>query len=59
MASTATATNQDTALALLERPTEPVFMPKGEKNIVMEVPNNYVVNTSLFVCLFINENLSK
>ncbi|XP_065347138.1 phenoloxidase 1 [Cloeon dipterum] len=35
---------QDLTLSLLERPTEPVFMPKGDKGIVLDVPQNYLTD---------------
>jgi len=35
---------QAVTLSLLERPTEPVFMPKGEKGVILDVPQNYLVN---------------
>lgn len=38
---------QAVTLSLLERPTEPVFMPKGDKNIILDVPQNYLVSRDL------------
>lgn len=35
-------------LSLFERPTEPVFMPKGKNKIVYDVPSEYIVS---LICL--------
>lgn len=34
---------RESLLSLFERPQEPVFYPKGSKNIVFDVPQNYLV----------------
>jgi hypothetical protein len=31
-------------LLMFDRPTEPVFMPKGENNTVFDVPSEYLVS---------------
>ena len=41
----AKATAKD-LLLMFDRPTEPVFMPKGENNTVFEVPSEYLVSRS-------------
>jgi hypothetical protein len=47
------ASTQDQALSMLERVTEPVFIPKGDKNIVFDVPSEYLVsNCHLFNIVF-------
>lgn len=43
---------QDIALAMFERPTEPVFIPKGDKNIVLDIPDSYIVSI-LFLLLLV------
>jgi hypothetical protein len=34
---------QDAALAMLERVNEPLFIPKCEKGILLQVPDEYMV----------------
>jgi hypothetical protein len=38
---------QDAALAMLERVNEPLFIPKCEKGILLEVPDAYMVGEKL------------
>nr|ANZ03352.1 phenol oxidase 2 [Rhodnius prolixus] len=39
-----TRTNAESLLHLYDRPTEPVFMPKGVNNAIFEVPEDYLVD---------------
>jgi hypothetical protein len=41
---------QDAALAMLERVNEPLFIPKCEKGILLEVPNAYMVGENEKLC---------
>jgi hypothetical protein len=34
-------------LLLFDRPTEPVFMPKGDNNATFDVPQEYLVSKSI------------
>ncbi|BET00231.1 Phenoloxidase subunit 2 [Nesidiocoris tenuis] len=43
MASSKASSDPRTLLFLFERPTEPVFMPKGDKGAVFDVPDEYLV----------------
>ena len=40
--------NAEKILLLFDRVTEPVFMPKGEKNAVFDVPQEYLVRSLIF-----------
>lgn len=39
-------TDKKNLLLMLDRPTEPVFVAKGDRQAVFEVPNNYLVRPS-------------
>lgn len=34
---------------LFDRPKEPLFMPKGENNVVFDTPSNFLVISKIFV----------
>lgn len=38
------AAKKENLLLFFDRPTEPVFMAKGDRNAVFEVPNNFLVS---------------
>jgi ethanolamine utilization protein EutQ (cupin superfamily) len=57
MAQRGTASVQEQALSMFERPTEPVFIPKGEKNIVFDVPNDYLVKFFFILYIFFSYDL--
>lgn len=44
MAKTITADDKESFLYLFDRPSEPIVIPKGEKKVVFDVPDNYVVS---------------
>lgn len=48
-------------LYLFDRPTEPVFVPKGEKKVAFDIPASYlvkIINSNHFWLLNIKQNFS-
>lgn len=50
---------QALTLSMLERPTEPVFMPKGNKGIILDVPANYLVRSFFQIIQIYEKKLLK
>lgn len=34
-------------LLMFDRPTEPIYVPKGDGKVSFDIPTNYVVNTTM------------
>jgi hypothetical protein len=43
--------NKNDILYLFDRPTEPLFVSKGDDNVSFEVPSDYLVSFDFFILL--------
>lgn len=43
------STNKQNLLLLFDRPQEPVFVGKGEKKAVFDIPDNYLVSEFVII----------